>query len=99
MKSLQNLAYELKRCWWLIAVIAFGFITQPEFGVVVFNITVAAAVIVLAHLTRKALFPYVKLEQLYRDVIEDNNGAAAAVLLGFLGFVLGLLYCVMAFMK
>ncbi len=71
---------ELKRAWPFL--LLAGLMLAPDPGalsVVGYAVGIVAVAVILSHLSRKLLFPYLNLEILIREIGTENNVAAAIV--------------------
>lgn len=73
-----------------LAILAWLFSTDPDLGAstkaMLQNLATGMLVVTVAHLTRKYLMPYLKMEKLYAAALEQRNLAAAIVFAGVLIF-------------
>lgn len=71
---------ELKRAWPFL--LLAGLMLAPDPGalsVIGYAVGIVAVAVILSHLARKVLFPYLDLETLIREIDTENNVAAAIV--------------------
>jgi hypothetical protein len=80
---------ELKQLGPFFLLAALVLIPDRASSVVFFSVGVISLILVLSHLARKALFPYLDISSLFRIIYSRKEGeepiAAALVILGFLG--------------
>lgn len=71
---------ELKRAWPFL--LLAGLMLAPDPGalsVVGYAVGIVAVAVILSHLSRKLLFPYLDIETLIREIGTENNVAASIV--------------------
>jgi len=71
---------EFKRMWFFL--LLAGLMLAPDRGalsVVGYAVGIVAVAVVLSHIVRKVLFPYLDLATLIREIGTENNVAAAIV--------------------
>lgn len=91
---LRTILYELRRLWPLLAVVALALLVfgdMAQLAVQLYTLSMAALVLIVAHLVRRSLFPYADLSDLVR-IAKHSPGAAAAVFLGIVALIISLLF-------
>jgi len=89
---METLKKEIKRIWPFV--LLAGLFLCPDRGalsVAGYAVGIVALAVLLAHIARKALFPYLDLKCLAKEITAENNIAAAIVLASMvilMGFVL-----------
>lgn len=76
----ETLLKEFKRAWPFL--LLAGLLLAPDPGalsVVGYAVGIVAVAVIMAHLSRKILFPYLDMETLIREIGTENNVAAAIV--------------------
>jgi len=83
-----------------------GFVLIPDkaSNVVLFSIGVISLILVLSHLARKALFPYLDMSTLFKIIYSKNDDrdepiAAALVILGILGLYGVMMWAVISLLR
>lgn len=73
-----------------LAILLWLFSTDPDAGAstkaMLQNLATGMLVVTVAHLTRKYLMPYLKMDKLYHDALHGRNTAAAIIFAGVLIF-------------
>lgn len=81
MKALGSMVIkELKRGWLFLLLAGLLLVPDPgALSVVGYAIGIVAVAIIVSHLSRKVLFPYLDMEILIKEISTENNVAAAIV--------------------
>lgn len=75
-----RLPRELKRAWPFLLLAFLMLAPDPgALSVVGYAVGIVALAVVLSHLVRKVLFPYLDIETLIKEIDTENNVAAAIV--------------------
>jgi hypothetical protein len=86
---LKTVLFELRRIWPLLAVIAVALLIfgdPAQLAVQLYQLSMAALVLIAAHHIRKAMFPYLDLSQFVREA-KDGNLAAAVVVAAVIALI------------
>jgi hypothetical protein len=95
---------ELKQLGPFFLLAALVLIPDKASSVVFFSVGVVSLVLVLSHLARKALFPYLDMSTLFRIIYSkqddhDEPIAAALVILGVLGLYGIMIWAIISLLK
>lgn len=95
---LQTLFYEIRRLWPLLAVVLLALLVfgdAAQLAVQLYTLSMAALVLIVAHMVRKSLFPYADLSDLVRRAKEEPLGAAV-IFAAILALIVSLLFATVA---
>ena len=95
---LQTIIYELRRLWPLLAVVLLALLVfgdGAQLAVQLYTLSMAALVLIVAHLVRKSLFPYADLSDLVRRAKDEPIGAAL-IFCAILALIIALLFATVA---
>jgi hypothetical protein len=76
---LKTMLYEIRRIWPLLAVVLLALLVfgdGAQLAVQLYTLSMAAMVVIVAHMVRKALFPYADMSDLVARAKESPAGAA-----------------------
>ncbi len=91
---------ELKRAWPFL--LLFGLLLGTDRGalsVIGYAVGIVALAVILAHLSRKILFPYLDVAALISEITTENNVAAAIVVAAMIGLMAAILYGIIALLR
>ncbi len=98
MKALKLILSEIKRLWFLIVLSILIVVPDDNRWPVIFALGVLTLTMIVMHLTRKTVWPYIDMQVLMKRA--ETNAIAAAIVYASMIFMVTMLgYAVILFLK